>query len=293
MANEGFWPQELVQELAERRGLIVLGAGAPLSCGASGRGHLYPTWRQLLEGLIDKLPAGDKDAATTALDQNRFLDSAQIVVDRLSSQTYQARLIELLGDPTVTPSSLYESVHLIDQPVVVTTNYDKIYESYWDLMAKEDMQGSKPPLMVRTCAQNDVIDHLRSERRLLLKVHGCISDPKGIILSRSQYRAARYEHGNYFRVLSALMLTRTMLFIGSGFNGDPDLDLLLEDAAFTAQSSAPHYALLPAGRHGSELRALSSGSNVEALEYDPADGHKELLVRLTELAELVDRRRYA
>ena len=226
------------------------------------------------------------------MSKSRLLDAAQILVDTLSPPLLHRGLMDIFANNTIKPSSLYESVNLIDQPVVMTTNYDRMYERFWETELNESLSGPKAPLMVSHYKETDVVDNLRSDRRLLLKLHGTIDKPRDLVLSRSQYSRAKYEHANFFRVVSALMLTRTMLFVGCGFNGDPDIDLLLEDSAFTAQSTAPHYALVAKGRHNSEIRSLQNAFNITLLEYDNANGdHAEMLAQMTALAQLVESNR--
>ncbi|WP_157985642.1 SIR2 family NAD-dependent protein deacylase [Microcella alkaliphila] len=184
---------------------------------------------------------------------------------------------------------MHKHINLLDQPVLMTTNYDRLYERYWEQELNTPLTGPKPPLMVSTYVDNDVVDNLRSDRPLLLKLHGSVEKPRNLVLSRSQYSRAKFEYPNFFKVVSALLLTRTVLFVGCGFNGDPDIELLLEDSAFTAQSIAPHYAITPKGRHDSETRSIRKAFNVKLLEYDNEDGnHDELTARLAELSRLVD-----
>ncbi|SMQ58101.1 SIR2-like domain-containing protein [Plantibacter sp. VKM Ac-1784] len=286
-----FWPDDLVQALSQRRGVIFLGAGASASC-VSNSGSRQPNWTALLKKLARGLAGKDRIAFDEAMSRSRLLDAAQIVVDNVAPPTLHSRLIEIFLDNTIRPSSLYESVNLIDQSVVMTTNYDRMYERFWEIDLNEPLSGSKSPLMVSYYKESDVVDNLRSDRRMLLKLHGTIEKPRDIVLSRSQYSLAKYEHANFFRVVSALMLTRTMLFVGCGFNGDPDIDLLLEDSAFTAQSTAPHYALVAKGRHSSEIRSLKNAFNITLLEYDNDNGdHAEMLAQMASLAQLVEANR--
>lgn len=287
----GFWPVDLVQALSQRRGVIFLGAGASASC-ISESGERQPAWTDLLQKLSEGLEGTDRSAFDECMARSRLLDAAQIVVDTVPAPQLHSALLAIFANSAIKPSSLYESVNLIDQPVVMTTNYDRMYERFWETELNEPLSGPKPPLIVSHYQESDVVDNLRSDRRLLLKLHGTIEKPRDLVLSRSEYSKARFEHANYFRVVSALMLTRTMLFVGCGFNGDPDIDLLLEDSAFTAQSTAPHYALVPKGRHPSEIKSLRSAFNIELLEYEnDAGDHVEMLNQMADLARLVEANR--
>lgn len=286
-----FWPGDLVRELVDRRGLIFLGAGASRSC-ESAAGVRLPDWAGLLDYLAENLKDDELATYKDMVRRSRLLDAAQLIRDSVPDRIVHDALLSTFNDARIKPGPLYDAVNLLDQPVVLTTNYDRLYERFWDEL-EPDPGGGSPQLMVSTHLENDIVDHLRAGRRLLVKMHGSVAKPRDIVLSRSDYSRARTKNATFYQTVSALMLTRTMLFIGSGFNGDPDIDLLLEDAAFTAKSAYPHYALLPSGRHASELRSLRSAFNVEVLEYPvtPAGGHAALVDRLAELAEIVEQAR--
>lgn len=284
------WPDELVRELADKRGLIQLGAGASRSCKAAD-GTRMPDWKGLLQELGASLTGPDKGVFDWFIESSRLLDAAELISHSISAQKRHQILIKVFDNPRIKPSDLYDCINLIDQPVVLTTNYDRLYENYWQELRAED-DSDINPLIVSDPSTKSIIDHMRAGRRLLVKVHGTITDVHNLVLSRSSYAKSRTEHAEFYRVVSALMLTRTMLFIGCGFNGDPDIDLLLEDAAFTAKSEYPHYAVLPRGRHESEKQALRNAYNIVVLEYTPSDdSHNELLTSLKDLADRVEQLR--
>ena len=96
---------------------------------------------------------------------------------------------------------------------------------------------------------NRVRDYaLRSTTRVILKAHGCVSDPSKIVLSRGQYFEARRRYGYFYEILDAVFLTSTLLFVGCGLT-DPDIQLVLENANISAPSTHPHYALVESNRH--------------------------------------------
>lgn len=282
------WPAGLVQELADRRALIVLGAGASRTCVGKNSSERFPAWDELLMKLAVPLKTDDRSAFDEMIKRSRLLDAAQLVRDGVEKRILDDSLLSIFSNPHIKPSSLYEYVNLIDQPVVLTTNYDRMYELYWQDLVTSSPDASQQ-LIVATRLDDGIIDNLRASRRLLVKVHGTIDKHQRLVLSRGDYSRARTENARFYQVVSALMLTHTMLFIGSGFNGDPDMDLLLEDAAFAAKSEYPHYALLPQGKHSSEIRTMRSAFNVQAVEYEVRANHDHsaMLEALKDLADLV------
>jgi SIR2-like domain len=125
--------------------------------------------------------------------------------------------------------------------------------------------------------------------RLVLKAHGCVSDPTKIVLGRSSYFKARRGFPAFYEILDALFLTHTLLFIGCSLT-DPDIQLVLENANIAAPSSYPHYALVERMRHRSIVHAIKSSHNIQLLEYSPGV-HSEAVEALERLREQVESHR--
>lgn len=291
------WPEPLVESLVDRRAIIFIGSGAS-SGSESVRQESLPDWKKLLNMLAEKLTSGDRVAYDRLMSSNKYTQAAQVIVDSTENAAIRRAMIQIFDNSAIIPGPIYEYINLLDQPVVMTTNYDKLYERYWDQLAAEQAKrgGERTsPLVVRDYTQDGIVASLRERSRLYLKLHGCVSRPENLVLSRSQYYEAKYRYKNFFDVVSALVLTRTVFFVGLGFGGDPDIDSILDDAAFIAGSDQPHYALIPSGRHPSEIRSLRSLSNVQAIEYDviEPDNHSNALQAMEHLVTQVTDRRNA
>ncbi|MBD8059526.1 SIR2 family protein [Cellulomonas sp. JH27-2] len=98
---------------------------------------------------------------------------------------------------------------------MITTNHDDLYEALCCQGAATEGYN------VCRYYEDHVVNDLRSDRRLISKVHGCIADPSCIILTREQYLTARRDHPSFYSVLDALMLTNTLLFVGCSMDSDP------------------------------------------------------------------------
>lgn len=273
------WPKALIPELAERRCTLVIGAGVSASC-VDEKGERPRTWSELLRLLADLVSDASARAEGLALlDKERFLDAAQIFVDAVPTPDFVAFIRREFQQRSFSPSKLVKSLVALDPKVVVTTNYDRIYEAYCESLQQHD----KPAYVVRRYYDDGILDEVRSTTRLLLKAHGCATEPQKIVLSRGQYFEARNRYGPFFKILDSVFLTNTLLFIGSSLS-DPDVQLLLENANIAARSSFPHYAVVESGRHPALRRVVRSTYNIELLEYEA--GRHELVTDA--VAALVD-----
>jgi hypothetical protein len=275
------WPESLVPEVSERRCIIVLGAGASVGC-LSADGHRHPpTWPQLLEAFLQRVaPGGNADEARELIDDEKYLHAAQIIRDCIPEADFDQIVRREFQEPRYQFGRIHELVNQLDPKIVLTTNYDDIYELYSS--RGEAVNGYNVCNYYDTHSLNDV----RSTTRIILKVHGSISDPSRIVLTLADYFRARRTCPAFFAILDALFLTNTLLFIGCGLN-DPDIALLLENVNVSAPSNHPHYAVVENVRHPSIKRAFRETYNLELLEY-AAGQHEEVTNSLEDLLESVE-----
>lgn len=174
---------------------------------------------------------------------------------------------------------MHEAVLDIDPKIVVTTNYDDIYDNYCRTGMAHDGYN--------VCKYYDqhFVNDLRSPVRLVIKAHGCVSDPSLAVLTRSQHFKARQLHGSFYQVLDALFLTHTIFFVGYNLL-DPDIQLVLENSNITARSSHKHYAFISDDLHPDIEEAAANAYNIHFIKY-PKGAYAEAEKHIKELAEAV------
>jgi hypothetical protein len=270
------WPDALVRELADRRVLLFIGAGISKSAMPA-----MPTWGKLLAVLSEKLhKKSDRQLVSQLIRQNNLLDAAQIISDGVVRADINGKLRSIF-QPNITPHHLiYHRVLALDLKTVVTTNYDEFIEKNFEFYS-----GGNAAYSVLKYTSPDLLEHLRSPSRLVVKVHGCISEPGMIVLDRSSYFRARQKNRGLFDVISALFTVNTVLFIGYSV-GDPDMQIILENIHAASESSHGHYSLMPKQKHRSIVGAFRQSYNINCIEY-PDDGHHLVPSYLEELADLV------
>src|SRR5579859_4753843 len=174
-----------------RRGALVLFVGA----GAS-RDVDLPSWKELLAPLAPQL------GVETDTD---VLDLAQWYADAKGRPALLEHVPKLLGAVTE-PGETHHALASIAAPVVFTTNYDTLLER-----AIEDAQGT-PADVVIDDGHIGLIDETR--RTSLVKLHGCLTLPESIVLTRDDYETYADRHRAMIAYLQSLLATRTFLFVG-------------------------------------------------------------------------------
>ena len=105
------WPDALVTELAERRCVIVMGAGVSLeSLGEDGVTH-PPGWRSFLVKALDLLHSPiDQKAALSLINKSQFLEAAEIIQDRSNAADFSDYLRQVFIQPRFSPSPLHKII---------------------------------------------------------------------------------------------------------------------------------------------------------------------------------------
>ncbi len=192
--------RERARALAGRagRGELALFLGAGVSAGAG-----LPLWGQLLDRLADR--AHMAEGERQALHRLNPLDQAAIVERRLGGPAGLERTLR-----QVFTRRHYALAHalLAALPVreVVTTNYDELFEMAWEAL------GRRPavlPYVLRPDADG-----------WLLKLHGCVSHPRDIVLTREDHLGFGEQHHALAGVAETLLITRHMLFVGFSLTDD-------------------------------------------------------------------------
>lgn len=273
------WPKSLVTEIARQRCILFLGAGVAASSKNSD-GKSPKEWGEFLVTAVSLVQDHSlQEEIRQLISQNKFLLALQAIRQEANPGDYKALLDECFNDPTFEPSALHKAIYNLDSRLVITTNFDNIYE-------KHCITTSTDGFKVIPYYSTSLGDEIRSDTSLVIKAHGSINEIPRMVFTKAEYHRAKAQHSSFYAILKALFLTNTCIFIGCGMD-DPDVLLLLEEVRITASPDTPHYALLKQGKHSKYIiDDLASAYNVRTLEYGPS--HDDLIKDLQELKDQID-----
>lgn len=256
--------------------------GAGVSMGSLSQDGIRhpPNWQKFLEGaLVHVHDPKDKRHAKTLINKGQFLDAAEVITDRSNQADFGNYIRDTFVQPHFAANELHKVILDIDPKIVITTNYDEIYDQYCKSGHAES--GYNICRYYETFA----VENIRSRIRLVIKAHGCVTDPTKVVLSRSSYFSAKRDFPGFYELLDALFLTNTLLFVGCSLT-DPDIQLVLENANISAPSAHPHYALVEKSRHPSIKSAIKKTHNIELIEY-PRGNHNAAIQAMQALKDKV------
>lgn len=210
------------------RGKLVpfMGAGASVSGGG-------PQWSTLLEDLASEVGLGEH---LEALQKLGSLDQASLIQERFverapndtarSNQDFRAAIASkvALKRYGLAPALLAS----IPSDGAITLNYDELFEK-----ASED-QGRPRSIIPSSYASN-------THQRWLLKLHGTVSLPDSIILTRDDYLGFKSNKQALTGLVQAHLMTHHMLFVGFGLS-DQHFHEIIHDVrrAIPHTSNTPH-----------------------------------------------------
>ena len=281
------WPNKLVDSIARRRSVLFLGAG--ISANSTNADGKHPaTWDEFLRKvLVDKKEkiGIHKTEIASMLDEKKYLMACELIVNLIGQSEFGEEAAEEFRRPGYRPSDIHKVIYGLDSKLVITPNVDKIYDEC-------ALTKSHSSAVIKRYYDSDLAKYLRTNDYLVIKAHGTVDETSEMIFTHKQYSYARCNYAAFYKLLDALILTHTFVFLGCGIN-DPDIELTLENANFLYKECLPHYFVAAKGTISENMqKILLANRNIEVITYENLSGnHSELLTELKCLSQKVDIRR--
>lgn len=271
------WPDNLIRQIRDGRWVLFLGSGVAATCCNEAK-NSPPTWEQLLASLAEGITDGSKqERAYELIGSRRFLAAAEHIRwcyrDAAKDTDFLNRVRDAVRGPAddpFQPSQVYAILLDLQPTIVVTTNYDRLFEiasrSAYDALCYYDAS---------------IASNVRKGQPILLKLHGRIDEMRQIVLTRQDYMRLRREGAHALETLRSLFHTHTVLFVGYSLE-DPDVQLMLEAAGGDCDPEA-HYLLSRSAYEPYEIETFRNFYGVSVLSYDSANGLEDVLADLRDL----------
>ena len=274
------WPQTLVDDIARRRAVTFLGAGVSKnSISALDADQRPPNWEEFLSACITRC-TGDVSLIKHYFDSGDYLTTCELLKIRLEDDWPQILTDQFLS-PQYMPADIHRHILGLDLRIVLTQNFDKIYDVYAQTTTNSTTR-------ISSYYDADTSQIMRGDYRGILKVHGTIDHPTKTVFTREEYSRMRNEHRSFQALINALFLTHTFVFLGCSLT-DPDLRLFLENHSMAHPSAPVHYMTSPQSEIPLEMDGLiKKNYNLRILRYDDSTGHHPLTTSVANLVEMVN-----
>jgi len=273
------WPPSLVEDIARGRCVLFLGAGVSASSKTDPPENKSPKpWSEFLSFINNTYITNnhEKEYIENLIESKQFLFALQCIYSNIDKGTYHHIIEQEFSLPDYKPSRVHEYISEIDPKVLITTNFDFIYEK---LVPRQAITT----VVYNNCGNYS--DAIRSNKRVLVYAHGNVDSIGDIVFTKENYFTAKRDYPEFYSITQALFMTNTVLFIGCGMN-DPDISLLLENVYIRTSSTKPHYNITLEGVHKSLKDDWKKSYNIETLEYGPS--HDDLAGELEELYNQIE-----
>lgn len=250
------------------RGAVVpfVGAGMSVSSG-------YPGWTTFLRQNIRET-AIDAVAFNETLGAGLYEDAAQSLADALGPAFNEA--VENSFGCSREISGCVQLLPYVFDSCVITTNFDDVIKRCYESAEKpfsEELSGEHSRELPRKLAES---------KRVLLKLHGTSTSPRGRILTAAEYQK-HYGDGEELQHAIEAICSRTLLFIGCSLTVDRTLSAMKAFVKANGHDNvARHYAFLPAPIDNAERIARRDAlieCNIYPIWY-PAGAHDESIEAL-------------
>ncbi|KOY85706.1 hypothetical protein AD998_05655 [bacterium 336/3] len=275
------WPQTLIDDIARRKSVIILGAGVSKN-STNTSGQRPKDWKEFLEFASKDLLS--KKEIKKQIKSGDFLTACELIKKELGRDGFNTLIKSEFLTPKFTSAEIHKHIYDLDSRIVITPNFDKIYDTYANTIS----QGS---IITKKFNEEDIADCIRRPEHLIIKIHGSVDAPDHLIFTRKDYAESRTKYKIFYQMMEALALTHTFLFLGCGTN-DPDIRLILEDYTFKFPFNRRHYIVMPRNALNQKVKdVISETMSLNILEYDSNNYHKILTSSIAELVTEVDNKR--
>ncbi|HTG35624.1 MAG TPA: SIR2 family protein [Thermoanaerobaculia bacterium] len=248
-------PDNLIRKVKEGKVVPFIGAGISmgvrLRIGEHDNNRLgrMPSYKELLLQLIDRAEAdtlfkdkfvGVKEKALSHIAAGEMMAAADILEGPIDTNLRYKYLRQILNYLSAEPSLVHELLNILDFPLILTSNYDRLLENALE---------PAPEVLTHEDAES-MLELLKEGGQFVVKVHGDVTRPQTIALGWSSYRnihLSRSRRSSSLKeFLNQTFTQKTIIFLGCSMAGGEYTEYLRKIIGiFRKSMPGPHYALIP------------------------------------------------
>lgn len=258
---------------AIRSGDCVLFAGSGVSAQVG-----LPTWYEILYQLVKHFDETDSFHKWGSVRRMLENDDRDVVTDLISARVARPDLTSaleeiLLGTARVPRPGFLENLGRIPFARVLTANWDGVVEATF---------VHRLPVILSPAESGKFAAAFRSAEFQILKLYGDLTGPEGFTFSAEEFRRSIDENPEFFKFVSSIFSSNTLLFVGVSSYGITDFVSALR---IRHTPHRKHYALLPRQpKSDIEAERLLSRYGIQVLTFDPTSGFPEVADWIATLA---------
>jgi tetratricopeptide (TPR) repeat protein len=251
---------------ALRSGECVLFAGSGVSAQAG-----LPVWQQTLSAVIAHFESRGGDRTWESVRQKLTEGKLDTVADLISSRVQRTELLEIFAktyDVTVPRPLPALSQVLGELPFarVLTANWDSIVEETFRHRGGAVLSPDRSERLAAVYRENAF---------MILKLYGDLSNPKSVSFSAEEYRRSIEDNPDFFKFISTIYASNTILFIGLSLAGIEDFVSALR---LRGDPGRLHHALIPWQPDIEvEQERFQSRYSIRLLSFRPTSGFPEVV----------------
>jgi hypothetical protein len=258
--------KEVAKLILEKQLIPFVGAGYSRLLG-------YPSWRDLLESVIETAKTKDEflekekvDEIKKKIQDNLLQGAADIIANRVSS--HKLLVANTIKDCERKKVGRDTRLNILKWGCkkIVTTNYDLVLES-WDNTSVREYETLTYQSISNLFTRADSI-----QKNSILHLHGVQSEAKSIIFSTQDIYNSIWNNQYILKIIEALFVENRFLFIGYSIGDLHIEEILRKFSILKKQVDVFDYAIL-AGSMGDAIR-WESDNNLRVLRLDKDNGFK-------------------
>jgi hypothetical protein len=252
-------PPDLVKAVAASECILVAGEELSKPCG-------IPLWRSFVLALIEwaedcrHIDQQETEQSRELHRIGQFDRVAHAILDRLQgSPGLVADFAQRMYLKTAALSNVHEALGTVPFAGAVTPNLDTLLERAL-AFTPEDL------FLPNEIAK--IGGRVSEKRRFALKIRGHWEPGAGIVLVPSQAIRQCARTAEYQQMITFLLTTRTLLFIGMSLD---DVQTLIEPATLEKTPGRKHYVIVPRSEAPKRVDATFRRSSVRVFAYTDGD----------------------